>query len=89
MAVYMLCAVLLSIGIWSVAVKQDVMKVIIGLVLMEYSMILFMVCLGARDEAAALAFAGLATTIITVSVAMRIYERYGTFDVKKINKLKG
>ena len=32
---------------------------------------------------------GLAITALLVSIAIRIYEKYGTFDITKINKLKG
>ncbi|MCM8786585.1 MAG: sodium:proton antiporter [Candidatus Omnitrophica bacterium] len=32
---------------------------------------------------------GLATTALAVAIAIRIYEKYGTFDITKINKLKG
>ncbi|NQT28002.1 MAG: NADH-quinone oxidoreductase subunit K [Candidatus Omnitrophica bacterium] len=32
---------------------------------------------------------GLATTALLVSIAMRIYEKYGTFDITKIKELKG
>jgi len=32
---------------------------------------------------------GLALTLLLVAIAIRIYERYGTFDITKINKLKG
>jgi multicomponent Na+:H+ antiporter subunit C len=32
---------------------------------------------------------GLAVTFLLVAVAVRLYERYGTFDVTKINRLKG
>jgi multisubunit Na+/H+ antiporter MnhC subunit len=32
---------------------------------------------------------GLATTALLVGIAIRIYEKYGTFDITKINKLKG
>lgn len=31
----------------------------------------------------------LATTALLVGIAIRIYEKYGTFDITKINKLKG
>ncbi len=31
----------------------------------------------------------LATTALVVGVAIRIYEKYGTFDITKIRKLKG
>jgi multicomponent Na+:H+ antiporter subunit C len=32
---------------------------------------------------------GLATTALLVAIAMRIYEKYGTFDITKIKELKG
>ena len=32
---------------------------------------------------------GLATTILLVALAMRIYEKYGTLDVTKIKDLNG
>ena len=32
---------------------------------------------------------GLSLTLVLIAVAIRIYEKYGTFDITKINKLKG
>ena len=32
---------------------------------------------------------GLTLTLFLVSVGIRIYEKYGTFDITKINRLKG
>jgi len=32
---------------------------------------------------------GLATTALLVAMAMRIYEKYGTFDITKIRELRG
>ena len=32
---------------------------------------------------------GLATTALLVALAMRIYEKYGTFDITKIRELRG
>ncbi|MFQ5951938.1 MAG: sodium:proton antiporter [Candidatus Omnitrophota bacterium] len=32
---------------------------------------------------------GLATTAMLVAIAMRIYEKYGTFDITKIRELRG
>lgn len=32
---------------------------------------------------------GLSVTLMLIAVAMRIYERYKTFDITKINRLKG
>ncbi len=32
---------------------------------------------------------GLATTALLVAIAMRLYEKYGTFDITKIRELRG
>ena len=32
---------------------------------------------------------GLAVTALTVAIAIRLYEKYGTFDITKIRKLRG
>jgi multisubunit Na+/H+ antiporter MnhC subunit len=32
---------------------------------------------------------GLASTALLVGIAMRIYEKYGTFDITKIRELRG
>ena len=32
---------------------------------------------------------GLATTAMLIAIAMRIYEKYGTFDITKIKELRG
>ena len=33
--------------------------------------------------------AGLATTVLLVAIAIRLYEKYGTFDITRIRKLRG
>ena len=32
---------------------------------------------------------GLGVTAMTIAIAMRLYDRYGTYDVKEIRRLKG
>ena len=32
---------------------------------------------------------GLGVTAMTIAIAMRLYDRYGTYDIKEIRKLKG
>ncbi|MCX6348536.1 MAG: NADH-quinone oxidoreductase subunit K [Candidatus Aureabacteria bacterium] len=32
---------------------------------------------------------GLATTALIAAIAIRLYEKYGTFDITEIRKLKG
>lgn len=112
MLVYLSCVVLLLIGLYCVAVKKNLIKIIVGLGIMEYAVNLFLVVLGYRQGGAApilqgaadktlfvdplpqalvltAIVIGLATTAMMVAIAMRLYERYGTFDITKIRNLKG
>ena len=100
------------VGVYCVAVKKNLIKIIIGLVIMEYAINLLIVVVGYRRggmdpivdptsanavyvDPLAQAFAlamiavGLATTVTMAAIAMRLYDRYGTFDITKIRKLKG
>jgi multicomponent Na+:H+ antiporter subunit C len=92
--------------------KRNLVKIIIGLGIIEYSMNLFFVLLGYRFGGRAPIDAqnqnianmvdplphalvltsiviGLGVTALVISIAVRIYEKYGTFDITKIKKLKG
>ncbi|MDD5584590.1 MAG: sodium:proton antiporter [Candidatus Omnitrophica bacterium] len=109
---YFLCLVLLSIGLYAILRKRNIVKIIIGVVICEYSVNLFFVLFGYKmdgrsplyspdqqittmvdplPQACALTsiVIGLATTALLVGLAIRIYEKYGTFDITKIKNLKG
>jgi multisubunit Na+/H+ antiporter MnhC subunit len=49
MFVYLSCVVLLLVGIYCVAVKKNLIKIIIGIGIMEYAVNLFLVILGYRQ----------------------------------------
>jgi multicomponent Na+:H+ antiporter subunit C len=108
----MLCLVLFSVGLYCVLRKRNIIKIIIGIGIMDYAANLFLVLVGYRDQARSPIFAqdqaitkmvdplpqamalisiviGLSVTLFLVAAAIRIYDRYGTFDITKINKLKG
>ena len=112
MTAYLLCLVLFSVGLYCLARKRNIIKIIIGIGIMEYAANLFFVLLGYRTEGRSPVYAhdqviknmvdplpqavvltsivlGLSVTLMLVAVAIRIYERYGTFDITKITKLKG
>lgn len=112
MTLYLLCLLLFCIGLYGVLRKRNLVKIIIGLGIIEYSMNLFFVLLGYRYYGRAPLEAqdqiirnmvdplpqalvltsiviGLAITALVISIAIRIYERYGTFDITKIKRLKG
>lgn len=110
--VYFLCFLLLLIGLYCIVTKKNLLKIIIGLVIVEYAVNLFLVLLGYRSgghapiinlaapdwiyvdplpQALVLTaiVIGLAVLTLVVAIAMRIYERYGTFDITQIRKLRG
>lgn len=112
MTLYILCFILFSIGIYSVLVKRNLVKKIVGLCIVEYAINLFFILLGYKTGAEApiidkvnngLNFVdplpqaliltsiviGLGVTALMVAVAVRIYEKYKTFDIEKIKILKG
>ena len=112
MTLYILCLMLFCIGLYGVLRKRNLVKIIIGLGIIEYAMNLFFVLLGYRFHGRAPIVAqdqsilnmvdplpqalvltsiviGLGTTALLISIAVRIYEKYGTFDITKIKRLKG
>jgi len=112
MILLFLAIFLFLVGLYGVATKRNLIKIVIGLTIMEYATFLILALIGYRRGAAppivlakmgeatfvdalpqALVLTaiviGLATTALLLSIALRIYHKYGTFDVSKIRKLKG
>jgi len=112
MTIYLLCLALFSVGLYCVLRKRNIIKIIIGIGIMEYAVNLFFALIGYRAQGRSPIFApdqairnmvdplpqavvltsivlGLSVTLMLVAVAIRIYERYGTFDITKITRLKG
>jgi len=112
MTVYLLSIVLFSIGLYCVLRKRNVIKIIIGVIIMEYAVNLFFILIAYREGGRAPIYApdqtivnmvdalpqalvltaiviGLATTALLAAIAMRIYQKYQTFDITKIRELRG
>ena len=112
MSLYFLCFVLFCVGLYSVLRKRNIIKIIIGIGIIEYSVNLFIILLGYRFQGRApilsqdqeimnmvdplpqamvltTIIVGLAVVVILVGLAIRIYEKYGTFDITKIRRLRG
>ena len=119
---YALCFLLFMIGLYCVLVKKNMVKIVIGILVMEYAVNLFLIMLGYRSGGVApiidkeylepgtgqitanflnasvdpLPQALVLTTIVIslcslalmVSICIRTYEKYGTFDISKIRRLK-
>lgn len=112
MSLYFLCFILFCVGLYCVLRKRNIIKIIMGLAIMEYAINLFIILIGYRVRGRAPIFEqhqeitgmvdplpqalvlttiviGLAIIMLVVSLAIRIYEKYGTFDITKIRRLRG
>lgn len=112
MTLYFLCFVLFCVGLYCILRKRNIIKIIMGLIIIENAVNLFLILIGYRTQGRAPILAkdqeilnmvdplpqalvlttiviGLAVTAVVVSIAIRIYEKYGTFDITKIRRLKG
>ena len=120
---YALCFLLFMLGLYCAVVKKNMVKIVIGIMIMEYAANLFLVMLGFRlggitpvvdraqyDPAVqkvatefisrsvdplpqALVLTSivicLGSLALMISLCIRTYEKYGTFDITQIRRLKG
>jgi multisubunit Na+/H+ antiporter MnhC subunit len=112
MIVYILTIFLFLVGLYGVVAKRNLIKIVIGLAIMEYSVNLFLIQIGyvkggkapiLTEDVSTKVFVdplpqamvltaiviGLATTALLLAIAIRIYKKYGTFDIREIKNLKG
>lgn len=112
MSLYLLCLILFCVGLYCVLRKRNIIKIILGLAIIEYAVNLFIIMVGYRMRGRAPIMApdqqvlnmvdplpqamvlttiviGMAITVLAVALAVRIYEKYGTFDITKIRRLRG
>ncbi len=115
-AIYVLTFALLLIGVYAVVAKKNIIKIIIGVLLIDYAVNMLLVLIGYRSGGQAPILAegqevsrfaaasvdplpqamvltsiviGLGLTALMVAMAIRLYEKYGTFDTEKMRRLKG
>jgi multicomponent Na+:H+ antiporter subunit C len=114
MGPYILCSIILLLGVYAVVAKKNLIKIIIGLLIIEYAVNLMLVLVGYRaggeapirteaaEDAARILVdplpqalivtsivIGLGLTAMVVALCIRLYEKYGTFDVLLIRRLRG
>jgi multicomponent Na+:H+ antiporter subunit C len=111
------------IGLYCAVVKKNMVKIVIGIMVMEYAVNLFLIMLGYRTDGIApiversnlesgtgqiaadfvssavdpLPQALVLTAIVIslgslalmISICIRTYEKYGTFDITQIRRLRG
>ena len=115
-AIYVLAFGVLLVGLYGVVAKKNIVKIIVGVLIIDYAVNLLLVLVGYRSNGAAPILArgqgsaelaktavdplpqamvltsiviGLGLTALMVAMAIRLYEKYHTFDMNDIRKLKG
>jgi len=114
--IFLFCFILFAVGLYGIVAKRNIIKIILGFMILDYSINLFLLLVGYRKNGIAPILGktdnlskfilravdplpqalvltsiviGLAITALFVAIAVRIYEKYGTFDITKIKRLKG
>ena len=114
--VYTLCLLLFMIGLYGVLTQKNLIKIIIGLGIMEYAVNMLLIIIGYRQDGIVpileasmdvkkfmatavdpLPQAMVLTAIVinvavlalSIAVAMRLYQKYGTYDITEIRRLRG
>ncbi|MCE5251149.1 sodium:proton antiporter [bacterium] len=116
MVPYILCTILLLLGIYGIIAKKNLVKIVIGLLIIEYATNLLLILIGYRTGGTAPIVSdaryaavesanfvdpipqalivtsiviGLGITAMVIAICLRLYEKYGTFDILQIRRLKG
>ncbi|TVQ13068.1 MAG: cation:proton antiporter [Bacteroidetes bacterium] len=114
MILYILCFILFLVGLYGLLISRNIIKMIISLTIVEFSIFLMLILIGYISGGIAPVVFGqavaenqvivdplpqamvltaiviaLATNAMILTMAIRLYKKYGTFDIHEINKLKG
>ncbi|HSW56181.1 MAG TPA: sodium:proton antiporter [Ignavibacteriaceae bacterium] len=112
MIVYLLCFVLLLVGLYGVLTKRDLIKIILSIGILGYAVNLLLILFAYRNDSIypilskgkaveqmvdplpqALVLTSivieLGTTAMLVALAIKLFEKYQTFDITQIRRLKG
>lgn len=112
MTLYILCFILFLIGLYGIITRRNIIKIVLSLCIIEYSLNLFFVLLGYTNNGIApivvkgaegeifvdplpqamvitVIVIGLATTAMLLAIAIRLYRKHGSFDIREIKTLKG
>ncbi len=121
MVPYMVVFLIFVVGLYAIVAKRNLIKVVVGLLILDYAANLLLVLVGYRTPAEGAPVApilvggagkaadlaaravdplpqalvltsiviGLSVTALVVALAIRLYEKYGTFDTERMRNLKG
>jgi multicomponent Na+:H+ antiporter subunit C len=115
-AIYVLAFAVLLVGLYVIVAKKNLIKVILGVAILDYAVNMLLVLVGYRSGGVAPILPpgapptdlvrtgvdpvpqalvltsiviGLGITALMVAMALRLHEKYGTFDVEAMRRLRG
>ena len=115
-ALYPLCLLLFAVGLYAAVTKRNLVKIVLGVIIMDHAVNLFLILIGYRKGGLApivgstqkietfvkssvdpLPQAMVLTSIVIslglialmVTLCLRLYDKYGTYDITKIRRLRG
>ena len=113
---YVMAMVVVGVGLYAVVCKKNLIKIIVGIIVLDYGVNLFLLLTGYRNGGIAPILTpqmdkndfvarsvdpvpqaliltaiviGLGIVALMTALAVRIHEKYNTFDLSEIKKLKG
>ena len=116
MGPYLVCTLLLLLGVYCIIAKKNLVKIVIGLCIIEYAINLMLILIGYRSGGNAPIVTsiesvaeqtrsfvdpipqalivtsiviGLGMSAMVIALCLRLYEKYGTFDILQIRRLRG
>ncbi|MFN3555831.1 MAG: sodium:proton antiporter [Bacteroidales bacterium] len=114
MTLYILCFILFLTGLYGILISRNIIKIVISLTIVEFSIFLMLILVGYISEGTAPVIfdpellsqrivvdplpqtmvltaivIALATNSMILTMAIRLYKKYGTFDIHEISKLRG
>ena len=110
MILFFLCFILMMVGLYGILTRKNLIKIILGLSIMQYAINLFLILVGYVGEGSAtilnenatiyvdplpqamiltVIVIGLATTSLLLAMAIKLYRKHNTFNIREINILKG
>ena len=114
--IYILTFTLLVVGVYAVVAKRNVIKIILGVLIIDYAVNMLLVLVGYRRDGVAPMLSdgqdveawsaaavdplpqamvltsiviGLGLTALMVAMGIRLFEKYQTFDMNEMRRLRG
>ena len=113
---YMMAMIVVFVGLYAVVCKKNIIKIIVGVIILNYGINLFLLLTGYRKNGIAPILTpemnqedfiatsvdpvpqalivtsiviGLGVVALMAAMAVRLHEKYNTFDITEIKNLKG